>query len=405
MARLTGDTRRSYGLVVVAALGYTCLLFVWFSLPAYLTRIIEEIGLSGTQAGVLVGAVPLTYIPLALVTGVVIDRAGPGRGLAAGVTVYGVAQIARSFATGFPSLLATTLLIGVGATAITFGLPKLVSELFPPGRTGFPSSIYLIGASAGSASVFAVGRPILGPALGGWRPLFFWSGVVAVGYAVVWTAIVRVSEIDHRSPNDDSDFSIDSIRDDLRLILSHRELQLVVVIGTMYLLVNHGIQGWLQTVLESRGLGTARAGLTTSAFVGAVAAGTLTVPAVADRFAVRRPALIACGGLVSLGGVGIVAGGATPLVYVGVVVTGLGVGGLSPLIRAIPPELDGIGARLTGTAIGFVFAVGEIGGFLGPVVVGTLREATGSFLPGLVTLSAGGLLVVLAGEALRRKVV
>lgn len=402
MERLVDKTRRAYGLVVIATFGYTCLMFIWFSLPAYLSRIIDEIGLTGTQAGVLVGAVPLTYIPFALFSGVIIDRVGPGRSLAAGVLIYGVAQIGRSIASGFPSLLGFTLMIGVGATAITFGLPKLVSFLFPPERTGLPSSIYLIGASAGSASVFGVGRPIFGPMLGGWRPLFFWSGLVAVVYAVVWFTVAWQVGIDVQASEQDSSFSMDSISTDLRLILSHRELQLIVIIGTMYLFVNHGVQGWLPTVLESRGLSPDLAGQTTSMFVAAFAIGVLIVPVVADRYSARRAALITCGSILSLGIIGVVLGGTGFVMFAGVVVTGIGVGGISPLIRAIPPDLDGIGARLTGTAMGFIFAVGEIGGFLGPVLIGTLHELTESFLPGLILLSIAGLVVVFAGGTLRR---
>jgi cyanate permease len=86
---------------------------------------------------------------------------------------------------------------------------------------------------------------------------------------------------------------------------------------------------------------------------------------------------------------------------VGIVGAGLGVGGLSPMVRAIPPELEGIGARLTGTAVGLVFAVGEIGGFFGPVLIGWLHDLTGSFAPGLAVLAASGVAAVLAGFRLR----
>ncbi|WP_121741717.1 MFS transporter [Natronorubrum halophilum] len=395
----TGEFRREYGLVLLGSGSYTCLMFVWFSLPAYLPVIIDDVGLSSTQAGILAGAVPLTYIPIALLSGLAVDRISPGRSLAAGVLLYGVAQILRSVAPGFPSLFATTLLLGVGATAITFGLPKLVGVLFPPEKTDRPSSIYLVGASAGSALVFAVGRPVLGPWLGGWRPLFFWSGVVAVAYGLCWSLVARRVRIDERMATDDS-FSLESVVADLRLVLSHRELQLVVAIGTMYLLLNHGLQGWLPTVLESRGLSAGPAGQATSLLIGAYVVGVLTVPAVSQRFESRRLALTGCGFVAFLGVAGVIAGGTGALVLLGIVVTGLGIGGISPLLRAIPPDLEGIGARLTGTAVGFIFAVGEIGGFVGPLLIGVLHDATGSFAPGLAVLAGGGLVVVLAGAAL-----
>jgi len=393
-------TPTSYALVGVGALSYTCLLFLWFSLPAYLSTIIAETGITGTQAGVLAGAIPLTYVPLALFSGLVVDRIGPDYSLTLGLLVVGVAQIARSFGAGFPSLLAATVLLGVGATLITFGLPKLVSVLFPPDRTGPPSAVYLVAASAGNAIVYGLGRPVIGPALGGWRPLFLWSGVVTVGYAVVWLLAVRVVRPDRREPDGDTGFTLDSVGDDLRSVLAHRELRLVVLVATMYLFVTHGMQGWLPTILEARGAPADLAGQVTSLLVVGGVVGTLAVPTLADRFGARKAAVIGCGALVTAGLLTVLGGGVGAPIVVGVVVTGLGTGGISPLIRAIPPDLNDIGPRLTGAAIGFVFAVGEIGGFVGPVLIGTLRDLTGSFTPGLAALVAGGLVVALVGTAL-----
>ena len=164
----------------------------------------------------------------------------------------------------------------------------------------------------------------------------------------------------------------------------------------------HAVQGWLPTVFESRGLTPDRAGQTTSGFLASFAVDVLTVPVIANRYAARRADLITCGSLIFLGVVGMIVGGIRLLMVAGVIVTEVGVGRLSPLVRAIPPDLDGVGARLTGTAMGFIFAVGEIGGFLGPVLIGTFHERTGSFLPGLGLLATAGLVVVLAGATLWR---
>ncbi|RAW45547.1 MFS transporter [Halorubrum sp. 48-1-W] len=411
--------RREYGMTLAASASYTCLMFVWFSLPAYLPTIIDDVGLTNTQAGVLAGAIPLTYVPVALFSGLAVDRLGPGRAIGVGVLVYGGGQIGRSVAPGFASLLAFTLAMGVGATAVTFGLPKLVSVLFPPDRTGRPTALYLVAASAGSAGVFAVGRPVLGPVLGGWRPLFLWSGVVAVAYGAVWLLVAIRTGVDDADAGGTGDgdaggtgdgdaggtgdgeaFDLGSLTADLRLVLTHRELRLVVVVGTMFLLINHGIQGWLPTFLESRGLSAALAGRSTSLFVVAYVVGVLGIPELADRFTVRRPALTASGGVAFLGIAALIAGDTGALAVVGIAVAGVGTGGLSPLIRTIPPDLEGIGSRLTGTAVGFIFAVGEIGGFAGPVLVGTLYDATGSYGPGFGILAAGGVGIAVAGGVL-----
>jgi len=402
--------RRAYALVVAGACSYTALTFVWFSLPAYLTTMIADLDLSGTEAGLLAGAVPATYIPLALFSGLAVDRVGPRRGLAVGLLLFGSAQVGRSVAGAFPSMLALTLLLGTGATLITFGLPKLVSVLFPPARTGLPSSVYLVGSSSGTAAAFALGRPVFGPALGGWRPLFLWSGVAALAYAGVWLAVSWALGLRatgsrpnaHDGSGDSEDGSaMPSVRADLVAVLTHRELRLVVAVGVAYLLIVHGMQGWLPTVLESRGLDPDRAGQTTTLLVGANVVGVLTVPGLADRFDARRIAVIASGAIAATGVAGVIVGSAGPLAALGIVAAGYGVGGLSPLVRAIPPDLDGLGSRLTGTAVGLVFAVGEVGGFLGPVAIGSLYDLTGTYATGLAVLAAGGVVAVLAGGAMR----
>jgi cyanate permease len=394
--------RRAFGLVLAGSLCYTCMTFVWFSLPAYLATIIDEVGLTGTEAGVLAGAVPLTYIPLALFAGLAVDRVGPARSLGVGLVGIGIAQLTRSVAPGFPGLLAATLLLGIGAMAITFGLPKLVSVLFPPAETGLPSSVYMVGAALGTAGAYSLGRPIFGPALGGWRPLFRWSGVAVLGYAVVWLVIVRLVPTgwDHHDSADAESARNRSVVADLRRVLGHRDLRLMVVLGGIYLSLVHGLQGWLPAVLESRGLGPDRAGQTATLLVGAKVVGVLVVPGLADRLDARRLAVVGCSLLAASGVVGVIVGEVTVLAAAGIVVAGLGVGGLSPLVRAIPPNLKGIGAELTGVAVGLVFAIGEVGGFLGPALIGTLHDLTGSYAPGLWLLVAGALVAVGAGMLL-----
>jgi cyanate permease len=388
-------------LLTLGGLGYGTLLFVWFSLPAYLTPIIEELGLTGTQAGVLAGAVPLTYIPIGLASGLVIDRLGARLGIGVGIVLAGLGQIGRSFTVDFPTMLACTLLLGVGATGITFGLPKLASELYSPDQVGRAASVYLVGSYTGSATVFAFGRSVIGPALGGWRPLFLASGLATLGVAVIWAAAAWYVPAGRHETAEDGDFSLASLSADMRAVLGHRDLRLLVVLGTMYLLVLHGIQGWLVTVLETRGLDPGLAGTVTSLLVVGQVAGVLAVPAIAERLDRTREALVVCGGLACLGVLGLLAEPTVVLLLVApVMLIGLGMGGLSPLIRAIPVELDGIGPELTGTAVGIVFAVGEIGGFLGPVIIGSLRDVTGAFTPGLLMCAAGTLVAAGAGAAM-----
>jgi cyanate permease len=411
---VTDRTPLRYALLGLGSLAYTCLMFVWFSVAAFLTEIVAALSLSPTQAGLLTGAVPLTYVPVALFAGYLTDRIGPYRAIGGGMLLFGGAQVGRAGATGFPAMLALTVVVGLGATTITFGLPKLVSELFPTDEAGLPSSIYVLGSFAGIAAAFSIGKGVLGPLLGGWRPVFSLSGLVVLGYAVLWLVVVRLAPLDALRVADaeaaaaaaDGDgeagaatvTGLASLRRNLGFVFGSRGMRLLVVVGVVYLLVVHGLQNWLATVLEARGTGATLAATVTTGFVAAEAVGTLAVPPLSDRLGDRGGVVAACGGVCALGMTALAVPG-VPFAgaVLGALVVGVGVGGLSPLVRLIPAELEDVGPARTGTAVGLVFAVGELGGFLGPFLIGSLFGLSGSYAPGLAVLAVGCLAAVVAG--------
>ncbi|GGL25668.1 MFS transporter [Halarchaeum grantii] len=393
-------------LLALGTLAYASLMFVWFSVPAYLDAIVADFALSSTQAGVLTGAIPLTYVPVALFSGVVTDRVGPYRAIGVGVPLFGAAQLGRSFAESFPVLLALTVVVGVGATTITFGLPKLVSDLYPPAASGTPSSVYVVGSLAGTAAAFSLGRGVLGPALGGWRALFAATGVAVLGYALCWWAVVRTVPIEtiryaDDPAADDASLSLAALRRDVGRVFANRSMRLLVVVGVVYLLVTHGVQNWLATVLQSHGVAAPLAATFVSGFVAAQAVGTLAVPALSDRLGERGAVIAGCLAFCALGTLAFLPAG-VPLagLLAGALLVGLGAGGVSPLVRMVPAELDGVGPTLTGTAVGLVFAVGELGGFLGPFLIGALYDLTGTYATGLAVIALACALAVEAGRRL-----
>lgn len=403
MTTSRGPRRSAYLLLAMGSVGYAWFTFVWFTVPAFLPPVVADLGLTNTMAGLVNGAIPLTYIPLALASGLVVDRVGPGRSIGLGLFLVGASQALRSTADGFLALFLLTVAVGVGGTGITFGLPKLVSVVVPEGRTGTATSVYVVGASAGTAAAFSLGRPVLGPLLGGWRPVFLWSGLAVVGFAVAWAVAVRSVTTRSVLDQEDGGSGVDpgSVREDLRAVLTHRGLRLLVVVGTVYLLVTHGTQAWLATILEERGFGPGLAAGLTTLLVVARTAGVLAIPPISDALDVRRGVVIVCGALVAVGTGGLVVSASSRWLSAAVIlVAGIGLGGLSPMIRTLPIELPGIGPRLTGTATGLIFAVGEVGGFLGPFLLGTLYDLSGAYETGLATLAVASLLVVAAGVAM-----
>jgi MFS transporter, ACS family, tartrate transporter len=77
----------------------------------------------------------------------------------------------------------------------------------------------------------------------------------------------------------------------------------------------------------------------------------------------------------------------------------LGVSAARMIFWTIPPRfLAGTGAA---GGIAFINSVGILGGFFGPVLMGLLRDLTGSFTAGLLTMAAMLLVATLAAASLR----
>lgn len=396
-----------YGALSLGTVAYGSLMVVWFSPAVYLGAIVGDLGLSSTQAGLLTGAVPLTYIPIALFSGLIIDRIGPYRAIGTGLLLFGSAQVGRAGAGTFPEMLALTALVGVGGTTVTFGLPKLVAELFPTDASGTPSSVYMLGSFAGTAAVFSLGRGVVGPLLGGWRPFFSATGVGVLAYAVLWWAGVYLAPLEslrsseRAGGNGERNSRGVALRRDVERVFSAPAMRWLALVGIVYLMTVHGLQNWLATALRARGVAPAVAATVTSGFVVAEAAGALVIPTVSDRLGRRGDVITVCG-FVCLLGVGtlLLPSVSVALPVAGVLAVGVGVGGLSPLVRMVPADVAEIGPALTGTAIGLVFAVGELGGFLGPFLVGFLFDHTGSYAPGFAVICLACGATVAAGQRL-----
>jgi ACS family tartrate transporter-like MFS transporter len=72
---------------------------------------------------------------------------------------------------------------------------------------------------------------------------------------------------------------------------------------------------------------------------------------------------------------------------------------LSPLI-SLPSSFLGGAAGAGGTAL--VYAIGGLGAFLGPAIIGTLKEETGGYAAGMAALAVGVVLAALIALAAGR---
>lgn len=143
-----------------------------------------ELGLSDTQLGLLTGlAFALFYATMGLPLAWLADRKSRRGVIAAAMTVWSGFTMLSGAATGFWSLLAARVGVGVGEAGLTPAAHSLISDTFPPERRAATLAIYSSGIQVGVMLGF-----LLGGAIGhwfGWRAAFVAAGVPGIVLALL----------------------------------------------------------------------------------------------------------------------------------------------------------------------------------------------------------------------------
>jgi CP family cyanate transporter-like MFS transporter len=163
-------------LMFVLFLAGVALRMTILAMPPVIPRVHDELHMTETQVGLLVG-LPLAVFALAAVPGsLLIARNGAPLAVLVGMIIAAVASGARSAAIDVWTLYAAAIATGFGVAIMQPGMPTLVREWLPTrislGTVAYTSGM-LIGATASSITTI----PFILPALGGsWRgDLFFWA--------------------------------------------------------------------------------------------------------------------------------------------------------------------------------------------------------------------------------------
>jgi len=146
------------------------------AMPPVIPLVHDELHMSETQVGLLVG-LPLALFAVAAIPGsLLIARIGTNPALIIGMTIAGLASGARGAAIDVRTLYAATVATGFGVALMQPGMPTLVREWLP-GRVGLGTIAYTAGMLIGSTVSSSLTIPVVLPLLGGsWRrDLVFWA--------------------------------------------------------------------------------------------------------------------------------------------------------------------------------------------------------------------------------------
>jgi MFS family permease len=365
----------------------------------------QDLALSSTAFGLASGIFFVGFILFQVPSNLILHRLGARRWLGIIMMVWGTFAVATAFVWNAESLVTLRLLLGFAEAGFFPGVVLFLSLWFPPEARGRAMAAFL----SGIALAFLIGAPMAGALLeldgvlgfDGWQWLFVVQGAPAilVGVYVLYRLPDRPSTASWL-PAEEADWlerrvveaREEADLDDMRAAIRDSRVRYLIATFFCLNLASYGIIFWLPDIIERVGdLSDFQTGLLTMIpFAGGVL-GLVVLGRRADRAGDHRR-LLTFG--LALGSAGTILLAIVPPelgILLGAVGT-FGVLGVIPVFWTVPTRI--LRDRAAAGGIALINSIGVSGGLFGPVIVGAIKDATGSLDGGLVVL---GLSLAMAG--------
>ncbi len=359
----------------------------------------KQLGLSAAQFGFAAGIFFLGYSLFEMPSNLLLYRFGARRWLARIMISWGIVSAATIFVVGPNSFYGLRLLLGIAESGFFPGVTFFLAAWFPAQYRTRMLAWFLIGIPLSSL----IGGPICGLLLqmdgiwhlAGWQWLF-----IGVSLPCIPLGLLTLRLLSDRPET--ADWLTTEERDALRDVLSsevrerpHSSLLaalkdarvlILAAIQFGFTLGSYGIGIWLPLILKDYHLSNQAIGWMSAIPYLFASAGMIAWARYVDRKGRRVFNLaVAC----LLGGAGLAApilSGSLSLALIGFSAALIGVTAARAIFWAIPTRfLTGVAAA---GGLAFINSIGTVGGFVGPFMMGWLREFSGSYVVGLTAVAA-----------------
>ncbi|MEO8500579.1 MAG: MFS transporter [Vicinamibacteria bacterium] len=162
MTRPPLSERAAWTMVLLCTLAYICSFIDRYVLGILVQPIKAEFHLTDTQMGLLLGpAFAIFYATMGLPMGWITDRVRRTWMLGVATTFWSIATGAMGFVTGFGSLFASRMAVGIGEAALSPGALSMIADSFPRNKRGAPIAIYSTALAIGAGVASLLGASIL----------------------------------------------------------------------------------------------------------------------------------------------------------------------------------------------------------------------------------------------------
>jgi MFS family permease len=145
-------------------------------------------GLNNTDRGLVNSAFFWSYAALQIPAGWIVDRYGAKRPVAISFAVWSLLTAATALTTGFASLFAVRLLLGVGEAVMHPGCIRWIRFNFDERRRGLAIGLFMSGSKLGPAIGAVLGAWLIEAY--GWRLMFLVLGLAALVWLIPWLLLV-----------------------------------------------------------------------------------------------------------------------------------------------------------------------------------------------------------------------
>ncbi|HJZ74319.1 MAG TPA: MFS transporter [Vicinamibacterales bacterium] len=364
------------------------------------------LGLSSQVFGLGAGIFFLGYFLFEIPSNYALARVGARIWIARIAIVWGIVSVTMLFITGPRSFYAMRFLLGAAEAGFFPGIVLYFTFWFPA-----PERAKAV-AQFSTASMVAgiVGAPLSGVLLSlrgaggldGWQWLFLVEGLPAIALGVVALWYLTDTPAQARWLSDEERaWLVEAMRCDradtsrpaahslraglLDPIVWRLALSLFLVVTSGY-----GFSFFLPQIVKAfSGLSDLAVGIVSAIPFFVAAIGMVTVAAHSDRTGERRRHVAACGCLAAAG-LACASFVASPLQrFAALSIAAIGLYSFTPPFWSLPTAFLRGDAAAAGIA--FINATGNLGGFLGPYVMGWMKDATGDYLVGLRLLATAAL--------------
>ena len=363
-----------------------------FAVSPLLPLAIDDYGISRAEAGLLISLPMLVGAGLGIPGGMLAARFGLKRSYMVSWAAMALLSLS-AFTPNFYAMLALRLFYGVGLALMVASSGPLVMQWFRGREVLVVNALNTAILSLGVA-VSVAGAVPLAEWLGWKMTLTVFAGIGVIG-TFIWPAAPgdRSGQTGHRTGI--------SVREVIA-VLRGRTVALLVAADAGVFIQYTALTGWLPTFFsEARGIPLSEAGFLTSIlpFVGmfAVFAGG----ALPMRFSYRS-ILVLSGILAILGGLGSFLFAHPVGIYASVIALGVGSWLYVPTLLTVPMRLAGATPERVAVVWGSFMTFSGIGMFISPILVGALRDTSGSFFPGFIICGVGSWALLVAGLLMPR---